>query len=185
MHVAIVEDDINMRKSLEIALGGKSRKTEDLQTWINDNKDKFKGLDTNLFDKELNLNTELAKSILDNYGDKLVGQTKEIDWFSEDKLKNLRDYKEIQEAVWDAYIDKIKEAQAIYQNQSGGGWFTNPWNSLLGVYDSIYGTSIFGHDYEKGTTAAINNLRIETRKKSKGFLGSAIVTGKQIGRAHV
>ena len=104
----------------------------------------------------------------------LEANNAEIDWFSEDKLKNLRDYKEIQEAVWDAYIDKIKEAQAIYQNQSGGGWITNPWNSLLGVYDSIYGTSIFGHDYEKGTTAAINNLRIETRKKSKGFLGSGI-----------
>lgn len=104
----------------------------------------------------------------------LEANNAESGWFSEDNLKNLRDYKEIQEAVWDAYIDKIKEAQAIYQNQSGGGWITNPWNSLLGVYDSIYGTSIFGHDYEKGTTAAINNLRIETRKKSKGFLGSGI-----------
>jgi hypothetical protein len=104
----------------------------------------------------------------------LEANNAESGWFSEDNLKNLRDYKEVQEAVWDAYIDKVKEAQAIYQNQSGGGWITNPWNSLLGVYDSIYGTSIFGHDYEKGTTAAINNLRIETRKKSKGFLGSGI-----------
>ncbi|GAK37962.1 hypothetical protein [Bacteroides graminisolvens] len=104
----------------------------------------------------------------------LEANNAESGWFSEDNLKNLRDYKEVQEAVWDAYIDKVKEAQAVYQNQSGGGWITNPWNSLLGVYDSIYGTSIFGHDYEKGTTAAINNLRIETRKKSKGFLGSGI-----------
>ena len=89
-------------------------------------------------------------------------------------MRNLQDYKELQEATWDSYLKKLKEQQAIYQNQSGGGWITNPWNSLLGVYDSIYGTSIFGSDYEKGTTAAINNLRIETRKSSKGLFGSGI-----------
>mgnify|MGYP003619782445 FL=1 len=104
----------------------------------------------------------------------LEANNAENNWFSEDSLRNLQDYKKLQEATWDSYIDKVTEAQAIYQNQSGGGWITNPWNSLLGAYDSIYGTSVFGRDYEKGTTAAINNLRIETRKKSKGFLGSGI-----------
>jgi hypothetical protein len=104
----------------------------------------------------------------------LEANNAENNWFSEDSLRNLQDYKELQEATWDSYLKKLKEQQAIYQNQSGGGWITNPWNSLLGVYDSIYGTSIFGRDYEKGTTAAINNLRIETRKRSKGFLGSGI-----------
>ena len=97
----------------------------------------------------------------------LEASNAESGWFSEDNLKNLRDYKEVQEAVWDAYISKLEEAQAIYQNQSGGGWLTN--TTVIGLYNSL-----FGHDYEKGTTAAINNLRIETRKKSKGFLGSGI-----------
>lgn len=98
----------------------------------------------------------------------------ERSWFGSDSLRSLADYKEQQLKIQENYFRKLYEQQAIYQNQSGGGWITNPWNSLLEGYDKIYGTSIFGRDYEEGTTAAMANLRIETRKRSKGLFGSGI-----------
>ncbi|NDV81327.1 tape measure protein [Bacteroides sp. 51] len=78
--------------------GSRSQKTEDLQTWINNNKDKFEGLDTQLFDDQGMINTELAKSLLDNYGDKLVGQTEET-------LKALVELKE----QYDEYMEQLRE----------------------------------------------------------------------------
>lgn len=104
----------------------------------------------------------------------------ENNWFSTDNLKQLRDYKQLQEEIFNSYMAKLTEAQAVYQNQSGGGWLTNPINwimgnimgglSLLEEWRDIWGQG----GYDKGTTAAINNLRIETRKASKGFLGTGI-----------
>lgn len=104
----------------------------------------------------------------------IEAQQAESKWFSEDNLKNLRDYKELHDEIAKEYVDKAGESQAVYQNKGGGGWFTNLWNTFLdSTYGKIYGVD-FGRQYEKGTTAAINNLRIETRKKSNGFLGSGI-----------
>ena len=103
----------------------------------------------------------------------------ENNWFSTDNLKQLRDYKKVQEEVFNSYMAKLMEAQAVYQNQSGGGWLTNPINwamgnmSILSWWDDW--RDIWGQGgYDKNTIAAINNLRIETRKASKGFLGSGI-----------
>lgn len=103
----------------------------------------------------------------------------ENNWFSTDNLKQLRDYKKVQEEVFNSYMAKLMEAQAVYQNQSGGGWLTNPINwamgnmSILSWWDDW--KDIWGQGgYDKNTIAAINNLRIETRKASKGFLGSGI-----------
>lgn len=100
-------------------------------------------------------------------------------WFSEDSLRQLRDYKEVQTEVYEAYVKKAMEAQAVYRNESGGGWLTGAINwamanlspaQLIDGWKDIWGQG----DYKEGTTAAINNLRIETRKKSSGFLGSGI-----------
>lgn len=106
----------------------------------------------------------------------LEANQKENSWFGEDKLQSLRDYKEIQQAALQALIDKMAEAQAIYQNESGGGWLTTAGQLLTGQWfsDTVLGTNFTGKDYQEGMTAAINNLRIETRKKSSGFLGSGI-----------
>lgn len=104
----------------------------------------------------------------------LEAQQAESNWFSEDNLRNLRDYKKIHDKIAEAYTDKIKEPQAIYQNKSGGGWLTKPWNWLLdNTYGKIYGIDFAGK-YKEGQTAAINNLRIETRSRKKGFLGSGL-----------
>lgn len=100
-------------------------------------------------------------------------------WFSEDNLRQLRDFRKVHDEVYKAYIDKASEAQAIYQNKGGGGWLTGAFNWVMGNLSALSWwdewRDIWGQgDYEKGQTAAINNLRIETRKRSKGFLGSGI-----------
>lgn len=100
-------------------------------------------------------------------------------WFAEDSLKNLRQWREYHDEVYCAYVEKAAEAQAIYQNQRGGGWLTGALNWIMGNLSilSWWGEwrDLWGQgDYKEGTTAAINNLRIETRKKSSGFLGTGI-----------
>lgn len=109
----------------------------------------------------------------------LEAQQAEANWFSVDNLKNLRDYKALHDEVAKAYADKAMEAQAIYQNKSGGGWLTGAFNWLMGNLSALSWwdnwKDIWGQgDYEKGMTAAVNNLRIETRKASSGFLGTGI-----------
>lgn len=100
-------------------------------------------------------------------------------WFAEDSLKNLRQWREYHDEVYRAYVEKAAEAQAIYQNQKGGGWLTGAFNWVMGNLSALSWWNewrdLWGQGgYKEGTTAAINNLRIETRKKSSGFLGTGI-----------
>ncbi|WP_018667556.1 hypothetical protein [Bacteroides gallinarum] len=109
----------------------------------------------------------------------LEAQQAEAGWFSTDNLRNLRDYKKVHDEVYEAYVDKAMESQAVYQNQSGGGWLTGAFNWVMGNLSPLSWwddwKNIWGQgDYDEGMTAAINNLRIETRKKSSGFLGTGI-----------
>ena len=141
-------------------------------------------------------------------------------WFDSTGMQGLRDMYEYSNQALESYIAKMYEAQAIYQNESGGGWLTNalawignlvadvvsiPGKLITGALDkmgildknSVLGqimdwgiTGLFGGaegligkgvgalldtlNYEEGTTAAFKNLRIETREKSSGFLGTGI-----------
>ena len=109
----------------------------------------------------------------------LEAQQAESNWFSADNLKNLRDYRALHDEVAKAYADKAMEPQAIYRNESGGGWLTGALNWVMGNLSALSWwdewRDIWGQgDYKEGQTAAINNLRIETRKKSSGFLGTGI-----------
>lgn len=109
----------------------------------------------------------------------LKARQEEERWFAEDGLGNLKAWKEYHDEVYKAYVDKAGEAQAIYRNESGGGWLTGAFNWVMGNLSALSWwdewRDIWGQGgYEEGTTAAINNLRIETRKKSSGFLGSGI-----------
>ena len=109
----------------------------------------------------------------------LEAQQAENNWFSADNLKNLRDYRALHDEVAKAYADKAMESQAIYRNESGGGWLTGALNWVMGNLSALAWwdewRDIWGQgDYKEGQTAAINNLRIETRKKSSGFLGTGI-----------
>lgn len=99
----------------------------------------------------------------------------ENSWFGNDSLRNLKDYKELQTKIFDSYRDKMLEEQAIYENKGSGGWLTNTFKSAVSWVSKItYGFDLLNKKYKEGTTAAVNNLRIETRKKSSGFLGSGI-----------
>lgn len=109
----------------------------------------------------------------------LEAQQAESNWFSADNLKNLRDYRALHDEMAKAYADKAMESQAIYRNESGGGWLTGALNWVMGNLSALAWwdewRDIWGQgDYKEGQTAAINNLRIETRKKSSGFLGTGI-----------
>lgn len=114
----------------------------------------------------------------------LEARQAEESWFSEDNLKNLRDYRKLHDEVAKAYADKAMESQAIYKNERGGGWLTGAFNWVMGNMSALSWwdkwKNIWGQgDYDKGQTAAINNLRIETRKKSSGFLGTGIGSKSQ------
>ncbi|SBW07609.1 hypothetical protein KL86DYS2_13194 [uncultured Dysgonomonas sp.] len=99
----------------------------------------------------------------------------ENSWFGNDSLRNLKDYKELQTKIFDSYRDKMLEEQAIYENKGSGGWLTNTFKSAVSWVSKItYGFDLLNKKYKEGTTAALNNLRIETRKRSSGFLGSGI-----------
>lgn len=109
----------------------------------------------------------------------LEARQEEDAWFAEDGMRNLRNWREYHDEVYAAYVKKASEAQAVYRNESGGGWLTGAFNwvmanlSILGWWDEW--RDLWGQgSYKEGTTAAINNLRIETRKKSSGFLGTGI-----------
>lgn len=109
----------------------------------------------------------------------LEARQEEERWFAEDGLSNLKAWKEYHDEVYKAYIDKAGEAQAIYKNESGGGWLTGAFNWIMGNLSGVSWwdewRDIWGQGgYKEGTTAAINNLRIQTRKKSGGFLGTGI-----------
>lgn len=114
----------------------------------------------------------------------LEAQQAEANWFSKDNLRNLRDYKALHDEVAKAYADKAMESQAVYQNQSGGGWLTGAFNWVMGNLSALSWwdkwKNIWGQgDYDKGQTAAINNLRIETRKKVKAFLALVSVVNRR------
>lgn len=113
----------------------------------------------------------------------LEAQQAENNWFSKDNLQNLRDYRKLHEEVYKAYKDKADEDQATYQNQKGGGWLTGGLNGIMNWLSPLGWSGMWqkwtNQNYKEGTTAAIDNLRIETRKKSKGFLGTGIGSKSQ------
>jgi hypothetical protein len=112
----------------------------------------------------------------------------EENWFATNNLKGLKQAKELNEKISDVYFHKLHEKQATYQNKSGNGWLTdglsaNQWLSFQWLTDDLFGTnvnekitSLWGGEknYEERVSEAMDNLRIETRKKSKGFLGTGI-----------
>jgi hypothetical protein len=105
-------------------------------------------------------------------------------WFADDNLKSLKDARELHEKVASAYFDKLYEEQAKYQNKSGEGWGKYVKAFTAGVTMMTFGDvagatamaadAIFSGQYIKNTVKAMENLRIETRKASKGFLGTGL-----------
>lgn len=109
----------------------------------------------------------------------LDARQEEAMWFAEDGMRTLRNWRQMHDEVYAEYVKKASEAQATYRNESGGGWLTGAINWVMGNLSALSWweewRNLWGQGgYTEGTTAAINNLRIETRKKSSGFLGTGI-----------
>ena len=108
----------------------------------------------------------------------LEAKQAEEEWFSDKNLNSLRNYRELNEKVTDAYYGKLYEDQATYQNKKAGGWLTGGLNGIMNTLSPLGWTGVWqkwtGQNYKEGISRAIDNLRIETRKKSNGFLGTGI-----------
>ncbi|MDR2765435.1 MAG: tape measure protein [Tannerella sp.] len=123
---------------------------------------------------------------VNEYGIAVVKARQEMDnWFAKDGLKSLKDARELHEEVASAYFDKLREEQAVYQNESGEGWGKYVKAFTAGVTMMTFGDvtgatavmaqSLFSSSkYAKETVEAMKNLRIETRAASKGFWGTGI-----------
>jgi tape measure domain-containing protein len=106
-------------------------------------------------------------------------------WFADDGPGSLKDSWEVNVQAVSAYYDKLYEEQARYQDESGRGWgdwvksFTASV-TLTALGDAAGATAVMANrvkdmeKYAEGTVSAMQNLRIETRKASKGFLGSGL-----------
>lgn len=161
---------------------------------------------------------KLKDSVVEYQMAVLEARMEEENWFSTSNLKKLKNYYKIGSEALDAYKDKLFQAQAVYENESGSGWLTKLGaqasktiagivggvNSLFGLegtfiddistklaqfgWANVAGGMIgmnmylenllwnkkYDKSYEEGLTAAWQNLRIETREASKGFLGTGI-----------
>lgn len=113
----------------------------------------------------------------------LEAKQAEENWFSSNGLNSLKNYREIHDEIFKAYSDKLHEKQATYQNEKGGGWLTGALNGIMNTLSPLGWTGVWqkwtGQNYEEGTKEAIDNLRIETQKKTKGFLGTGLFAKSQ------
>ena len=108
----------------------------------------------------------------------LEARQAEEDWFSSNGLNSLGNYRKIHDEVLRSYYEKLNEGQATYQNEKGGGWLTGGLNGIMNWLSPLGWSGMWqkwtGQNYKEGISKAVDNLRIETRKKSKGFLGTGI-----------
>lgn len=110
----------NMRMQTRHSTWFRSEKTENLEEWVR------KNLNAELFDKEGLVNLEAAQEILDKYGEKLVGDTKE----TLERLVKLRE-------EYDEFIEKIENyvgdiGSSLMNNMTDAiwDWLANGENAL-------------------------------------------------------
>jgi hypothetical protein len=106
-------------------------------------------------------------------------------WFATNDMKSLSDAYEYNQKALDNYYKKLNEIQAAYKDEERNGWLEK-WlkgGGLLGsahiLSGDLIGAAVLGYlgtrsDYDKELKKAMDNLRIETRARDKGFLGTGI-----------
>lgn len=87
-----IETQARTHGFLGTGLGAHSQKTQDLQSWVKEN------FGEDLFDENNLINVELANEVIEKYGDKLVGETKET-------LETLIDLRK----KYDEFIEQLEE----------------------------------------------------------------------------
>lgn len=92
-----IETRSRSRGFLGTGIGGHNQETQDLVSWVKENYANSK-YSSDLFDDSGLINLELANNIIENYGDKLVGETKE----TLEELIELR-------KSYDEFVEKLEE----------------------------------------------------------------------------
>ncbi len=127
------------RKKSFMGIGGHNQQTADLRQWAREN---FNGAE--LFDEDDFINVELAQSIIDSYGDKLQGNTKNT-------LEQLIELKE----QYDEYEESLKE----YVNEMYTPLVDNMTNAIWTWYDSGRDAlSSFREDASDTFRAIVNDM---------------------------
>lgn len=146
-----------------------------LQSFIKDSHQQY--LD---FSKEIAQVNALRQAVTDYEIAVTKAKQAQDAWFGDDSLKNIRNEWKLNQQYATAYFDKVDEQQATYVNEKGGGWW-NKWGKAVietttrfAHGDTLGGIESFVRNqdkYDKGMTRAVDNLRIETKAKTSGFLG--------------
>jgi tape measure domain-containing protein len=99
----------------------------------------------------------------------------EDDWFGANGLGNLNNLAEQNAVAYENYFEKLNQIQVKYRDKSKND---NNWTNLLGVLGigtPTFWTSLSGmldaYGNDSSYTSALNNLRIETQKRKKSFMG--------------
>lgn len=115
-----IETRSSKKGFLGSGIGGRSQKTEDLVTWARNNN--F----GELFGEDNMINKEAAQAIIDNYGDKLVGETKETLETLIDLSKQYDQY----QAELQKYVSTLYEPLVDNFVQSLWAWFDEGTDAL-------------------------------------------------------
>lgn len=138
---------------LGTGIGGHSQRTEDLTEWVKQNL----GLD--LFDENGMIDTKVAQVVLDKYGDKLVGETKET-------LEQLKELKE----EYDKYREELEKYISELYSPLTDNLTDALWDWLetgKDVMDSFkkYSADTFKNIAQEMTKQLINGLIFDKYKK--------------------
>lgn len=102
-------------------IGGQNQKTDDLRSWV---KQKY---GDDLFDQKGFINAELAKEVIENYGDKLQGQTQA----TLEELIKLREQ-------YDEYQDQLKEYVSSLYSPLVDNFVDGMWQWFDSGRDALY-----------------------------------------------
>jgi tape measure domain-containing protein len=99
-----------------LGIGSKDEKTEDLETWLANN-----GFEGSLFGEDGMIDVQAADAVLEQFGDKLVGNTKET-------IEQLKESKQ----QYDEWLQSLKD----YTSEMFGGLTDNMVDSLFNWLDT-------------------------------------------------
>lgn len=140
-------------------IGRKSQRTEDLREWVR------RELKTELFKEDGMLNKEAYDQILEKYGDKLVGETKE----TLEYLKKMQEKYEAYQQQLREYVSSLYSPLLDNMTQAIWDWFDNGKNAM----DQF-------REYSRDTFRNIANEMIKSLINKHVFEG----VGKQLEKLH-
>lgn len=142
-----------------LGIGRKSQKTEDLREWVK------RELKTELFKDDGMLNKEAYDQILEKYGDKLVGETKE----TLEYLKKMQEEHEAYQQQLQEYVSSLYSPLLDNMTQAIWDWFDNGKNAM----DQF-------REYSRDTFRNIANEMVKALINKHVFDG----VGKQLEKLH-